>query len=52
MESPGSVDQIEPGFPKEMRGKKMKKSNDMFFLFDYIITGCVLNCKGVFVKEI
>ena len=52
MESPGSVDQTEPGFPKEKRGKKMKKSNYMFFLFDYIITGCVLNCKGVFVKEI
>ena len=30
----------------------MKKSNVKDLLFDYIITGCVLNCKGVFVKEI
>jgi len=39
MESPGSVDQTEPGFPKEKRGKKMKKSNVEFLLFVYIITG-------------
>ena len=30
----------------------MKKSNLKFLLFDYIITGRVLKCKGVFVKEI
>ena len=39
METPGPVDQTEPGFPKEKRGKKMKKSNVYVFLFDYIITG-------------
>jgi hypothetical protein len=50
MENPGLVDQTRPGFPKEKRGKKMKKSNVMFLLFDYIITGCVLKCKGAFVK--
>ena len=50
MEIPGLVDQTRPGFPKEKRGKKMKKSNVMFLLFDYIITGCVLKCKGAFVK--
>ena len=30
----------------------MKKSNIQVLVFDYIITGYVLNCKGVFVKEI
>ena len=50
METPGLVDQTRPGFPKEKRGKKMKKSNVLFLLFDYIITGGVLKCKGVFVK--
>lgn len=52
MENPGLVDQTRPGFPKEKRGKKMKKSNVKDLLFDYIITGCMLKCKRVFVKRI
>ena len=52
MENPGSVDQTEPGFSKEKRGKKMKKSNVQVLLFDYIITGFLLKCKGAFVKKI
>ena len=52
MANPGSVDQTEPGFAKEKRGKKMKKSNVQVLVFDYIITGNVLKCKRVFVKKI
>ena len=52
MENPGLVDQTRPGFPKEKRGKKMKKSNVKDLLFDNIITGCMLKCKRVFVKRI
>ena len=50
--SPALLTRQNRGNPKEKRGKKMKKKQIEFLMFDYIITGLMLKCNRAFVKRV